>query len=111
MTLHGIAVPFSMFVRLLQQQIGRTVVDMTGLDGLYDFELTFSSEGLQSPFARGPLAPAPSAVAAGASALPAAADPVPSLFASIQQLGLKLESTKGPAEVLVIDSVQKPTEN
>jgi uncharacterized protein (TIGR03435 family) len=40
-----------------------------------------------------------------------AADPVPSLFTAIQELGLRLESTKGPVEVLVVDSVQKPTEN
>jgi len=112
LTLYGMAVPFATFVRLLQQQLGRTVVDATGLDGLYDFNLTFSSEGLQSPFVRGPLGPAPSAAqAGGAAALPAAADPVPSIFMSVQQLGLKLESTKAPAEVLVIDSVQKPTEN
>jgi uncharacterized protein (TIGR03435 family) len=41
-----------------------------------------------------------------------AADPVPSIFMAIQQqLGLRLESTKGRVEVLVIESVRKPTEN
>jgi uncharacterized protein (TIGR03435 family) len=37
---------------------------------------------------------------------------VPDIFSSLQeQLGLKLESSKGPVEVLVIDSVKKPSEN
>ena len=41
-----------------------------------------------------------------------ASDPVPSLFTALQeQLGLRLESAKGPVDVLVIESVQKPTEN
>jgi len=40
-----------------------------------------------------------------------AADPLPSLFTAIQEIGLKLESAKGPVDVLVVDSVQKPTEN
>jgi uncharacterized protein (TIGR03435 family) len=88
-------------------------VDKTGLEGLFDFELTFSQEGLSSPFGRGlPLPPSlPPVGAAGAAPTPAAADPAPSLFTAVQELGLKLESAKGPVEVLVIDSVEKPTEN
>jgi uncharacterized protein (TIGR03435 family) len=95
-------------------QLGRKVLDQTGLDGLYDFELTFSSEGLDSPFGRGfPLPPPGAAGAAGAgtTSQPIASDPLPSLFTAIQELGLKLESTKRPVEVLVVDSVEKPTAN
>ena len=113
MTVRATATPFAFIVGMLQPQLGRRVVDKTGLDGLYDVELTFSPEGLESPFGRGFPAPPPGAAGApgSTSAAPAASDPAPSLFTAIQELGLKLESTKGPVEVLVIDSVEKPTEN
>ena len=76
---------------------GRMVVDKTGLTGNWDFELTFAIEN------RGR--------AGGADAAPA--DPnAPSFFTAIQeQLGLKLEPTKGPVDVVVIDSIEKPTED
>jgi uncharacterized protein (TIGR03435 family) len=73
---------------------GRMVVDRTGLTGSWDFELNYAAEG------RG-----------GADAL--SVDPnAPSFFTAIQeQLGLKLEPTKGPVDVLVIDSIEKPVED
>jgi uncharacterized protein (TIGR03435 family) len=113
MTVRAMASPLTAIVRMLQLQLGRTIVDKTGLDGLYDLEMTFSPEGLESPFGRGFPLPPPGAAgpAGGASSQPTASDPVPSLFTAVQELGLKLESTKGPVEVLVIDSVAKPTEN
>ena len=85
--------PASSFATALTGQAGRMVVDRTGMTGSWDFELTFAPEN------RGPDAPP--------------ADPnVPSFFTAIQeQLGLKLESTKGPVDVLVIDSVEKPVED
>jgi uncharacterized protein (TIGR03435 family) len=116
MTMRGTAMPFANLVGLLRNQLGRQVVDKTGLEGLFDFELTFTPEGLSSPFGRGlpvpPPAPPPAGAATGpASAASTAADPAPSLFAALQELGLKLESAKGPVEVLVVESVEKPTEN
>jgi uncharacterized protein (TIGR03435 family) len=112
MTLQAGAMPVANLAGLLEQQLGRLVVDKTDLKGLYDFKLTYSPEGLASPlFGRGGLPPPPGGAPAGASPVPAAADPVPSLFTAIQELGLRLESSRGPVEVLVIDSVQKPTEN
>jgi uncharacterized protein (TIGR03435 family) len=111
MTLQATAMPVANLVGLLQQQLGRTVVDKTDLEGLFDFKLTFSPEGLASPFGRGALLPPPGGAPAGPSPVPAATDPVPSIFTAIQELGLRLESSKGPVEVLVIESVQKPTEN
>jgi uncharacterized protein (TIGR03435 family) len=105
------AVPIAQLVNMLQNQVGRTVIDKTDLKGLYDFTLQFSPEGLNTS---GLPAPPPGGGAtpfgpAGAPATPA--DPLPSLFTAIQELGLRLESAKGPVPVVVLDSVQKPTEN
>jgi uncharacterized protein (TIGR03435 family) len=84
---------------VLSQQLGRSVIDKTGLAGQYDFELKWIPDVGQSQ--GGPTDVAPSPDLAG-----------PSLFTAIQeQLGLKLESTKGPVDVLVIDHAEKPSEN
>jgi hypothetical protein len=89
--------PLSQFANGLAGQVGRVVVDRTGLTGMWDFELTFAAEP-----PRGPL---PTGVE-----LPPIDPDAPSLFTAIQeQLGLKLESTKGPVEVVVIDKVDRPT--
>jgi uncharacterized protein (TIGR03435 family) len=88
--------PLSQFANGLAGQVGRVVVDRTGLTGPWDFELTFAPEP-----PRGPLPPGVE--------LPPVDPNAPSLFTAIQeQLGLKLESTKGPVEVLVVDSVERP---
>ncbi len=83
--------------------LDRPVVDQTGLPGRYDFMLKWTPD--ESQFGgRG----------AGMTAPPPAdgAEAPPDLFTAIQQqLGLKLESTRAPVEVLVIDRVEKPTEN
>lgn len=108
----GTAVPISTLMIVLQQEGGRPIIDKTNLKGLYDFKLQFSPERMATPFTRGG-PPAPGAEPPGPTVTPpTAADPVPSLSTAIQeQLGLKLESTKAPIEVLVIDSAQKPKEN
>jgi uncharacterized protein (TIGR03435 family) len=81
--------------------LDRPVVDQTGLTGRYDFSIKFTPD--DSEFAGHP------------PQLPAtteAAEAFPSLFVAMQdQLGLKLESTKAPVDVLVIDRVEKPSEN
>jgi uncharacterized protein (TIGR03435 family) len=118
LTMQAAGVPLSNLVNMLQNQIGRPIIDKTGLKGLFDFKLQFSPEGLNLPnvnggpiVAQGP-APAPAGQGGlGGAATTGAADPVPSLFTAIQDLGLRLESAKGPVEVLVVDSAQKPTEN
>jgi uncharacterized protein (TIGR03435 family) len=88
--------PLSMFATALAGPVGRVVVDRTGLTGAWDFELTFSGDpqrGLPSPGVE-----------------PPPDDPnAPSLFTALQeQLGLKLEATKGPVEVVVVDRVERP---
>lgn len=88
--------PISQFVSGLAGQVGRYVVDRTGLTGPYDFVLTFAPEP-----PRGPLPPGVE--------LPPVDPNAPSLFTALQeQLGLKLEATRGPVEVLVVDSVDRP---
>jgi uncharacterized protein (TIGR03435 family) len=82
--------PMSEFQRYLTGQTRRAVIDRTGLAGGWDFELTFAPPDL-----------APDA---------AAERNIPSLFTALQeQLGLKLDATRGPAEVLVVDRVERPT--
>ena len=114
MIMQATAVPISNVVNMLQQPIGRPIIDKTDLQGLFDFKLEFSPEGLTLPGPPGgfPLPPPTAVGPAGApNSPPVASDPLPSLFSAIQGLGLKLEPSKGPVAVLVIDSVQKPTPN
>jgi len=99
------AVAFAVLPSYLSQILGRSVIDRTGIKGIYDFKLAFSRDGLPNNFP-GPPPPA------GAPAPLIASDPAPSIFTALQEeMGLKLDSAKGMTEVLVIDSVQKPTEN
>ena len=93
-------------VRYLSQQLSRTVIDKTGLSGHYDVKLEWTpqhSEG--GPEALGlPVTPD--------GATPGASTVGPSIFTAIQeQLGLKLESTRGPVEIVVIDRAEKPSAN
>jgi uncharacterized protein (TIGR03435 family) len=89
-------------VQLLAQFSGRPVIDKTGLMGAYDFDLKWAPDpgGNAGPF--GPPPP-------GAPAL--AVDPdAPNLYTAVQeQLGLKLENTRGPVDVIVIDRIERPS--
>lgn len=89
--------PISIVMGLLGNLTGRNVVDRTGLTGLWDFEMTYSREAPRNQ-------PPP-----GSPNIPPAEPDAPSIFTALQeQLGLKLEPTKAPIEVLVIDSVSEP---
>jgi uncharacterized protein (TIGR03435 family) len=87
-------------VNLLPEHVGRPVIGRTGLTGTYDFMLKW----LPDP-----------AIGTSSLGLPviqqAPADPdAPNIFTALQeQLGLKLESGRGPVEVIVIDRLEKPT--
>jgi bla regulator protein blaR1 len=95
-TLAQFAMSIGMFV-------GRIVVDRTGLTGAYDFNLTWTPDQIAN---RPPGAPEP--LINGVPIDPNG----PSIFTAVQeQLGLKLESQKGPVNVLVIDRAEHPIEN
>ncbi len=98
-------------LNMLEPQMGRKVVDKTGLTGTYDFSLFFAPDPAKMVYFGPPAAPEPPSGQAGV--LDAVSDPAPTLPAALEsQLGLKLESKKGPVEVLVIDKVNRtPTEN
>src|SRR5205823_14395126 len=79
--------------RSFSGDVGRPIVDKTGLTGQYDLQMTWA-----------PATPAAQDSDAGPG--------TPSIFTALQeQLGLKLVSAKGPVQVLVIDSAEKPSEN
>jgi uncharacterized protein (TIGR03435 family) len=93
-------VPMSRVATVLAPFARRLVIDRTGLTGNYNLQLSWTPQG---PRFGGPPPD-------GAPALPPADPNGASLFASIQeQLGLKLEPTRAPIEVVVIDRVERPS--
>jgi len=91
------ALPMPTIARLLTQQMNRSVFDNTGLQGEYDFVLKWTPDDSQPSALRG----AAGSISSG-----------PSIFVAIQdQLGLELQPTTGPVQVLVIDHVEAPKEN
>ena len=105
--LTGQAVPVSLLVRHLSRELSREfggsiIEDKTGLKGNYDFKLQWTPGGSQ----------APTGGQQGSDSTPSGDSSRPSLFAALQkQLGLNLESQNGPGETLVIDHVERPSEN
>ena len=92
-------------VRILSTVLGRTVVDQTGLKGDFDYKLDWTPDDMGLAMTKnGDGAPAASA------SLPD--DAQPSLFTALEeQLGLKLEATKGPVSVVVVDELEQPSAN
>jgi uncharacterized protein (TIGR03435 family) len=80
--------------------LDRPVVDQTGLTGRWDFTLQWTPDETQFG-GRG-----------GQAQGQAGANAPPGLFTAMQeQLGLKMDSTRAPVDALVIDRIEKPTEN
>jgi uncharacterized protein (TIGR03435 family) len=99
----GHAIQVGMLAQVLSGVLGRPVVDKTGLAGKYDFVLEWTpdvaADARAQGFGNGITEPAP-------------APGGPTIFTALQeQLGLRLESQKGPVPNIVIDRVEKPSEN
>jgi uncharacterized protein (TIGR03435 family) len=89
------------FIRMgVSPRVGRMVLDRTGLEGSYDLEVEFSPEAQAMSAGDSPAGPD----------RPAADRP--SIYTALQeQLGLKLESRRGPVDVLIVDRAELPTAN
>ena len=89
------AVTATVLASLLGPAVRRPVINRTGLPGTYDVELRWTPSDLAAP-------------ARSESAL----GDTPDIFTAMQeQLGLKLEPSRAPVDILVIDRVERPTEN
>jgi uncharacterized protein (TIGR03435 family) len=107
--LEASGLPLANLINALSQQLGRTIVDKTGLQGLYDIKLQWTPD---APPPGAAVAPGGPGGVRGPNEPPPPDPGGPTIFTAIQeQLGLRLESTKGPVEVLVIDSVERPAAN
>lgn len=94
-----------MLTNTLSNVLGRPVIDRTGLKGNYDFKLQWTPDPSQAGGFGGPPPP-------GVDAPPPPDPNGPSIFTAVQeQLGLRLESQKGPVDLIVIDRVEKLSEN
>jgi len=92
----------SEFAGMMQETVmDRPVIDQTGLAGRYDFTLNWTPDDSQFG-GMGAKVPPPTDNT----------NPPPNLYTAIQeQIGLKLDATKAPTDVMVIDHVEKPSEN
>ena len=102
-------------MNMLSMQLGRPIIDKTGLTGKYDFQLDFMPEMGSGPMrALGPPPPGAGGPGGdGGGSLTPASDPgAPNLLTAIQELGLKLEAGKGPVDLVVVDKAERvPIEN
>jgi bla regulator protein blaR1 len=105
MTIRGRGVTTAELAGAIERAVGATVIDKTGLNGKYDYTLTFAPE--MGAGAMGGLPPGrppsgePEPQASG-----------PSVFTAVrEQLGLKLVARKEPVDAIVIDHIEKPSPN
>jgi len=100
--LAGSHTDIAFFAQTLSQIVSRPVIDKTGLTGKYDFELKWTPD---MSAAAGPFG--------GAQRPQSSVDTnSPNIFTAIrEQLGLRLDSGKGPVDVVIVDRVEKPSGN
>ncbi len=93
--------PISFLAVPLTQMLGRPVLDETGLDGRFKFKLEYRPEEAQEK------------LGLALQGIPVADDdPRPSIFTAIKsQLGLELQPRQGPVTAVVIERIERPTEN
>lgn len=98
----GAEISTSLLAGALSDVLGRQVLDETGFNGPFDFSLEFApDESIANANVAGRLGPATGSDSTS-----------PSIFSALQeQLGIRLEATKAPVEMLVIDSVGRPSGN
>jgi uncharacterized protein (TIGR03435 family) len=105
--LTGQALQMGQVATLLSQMLGRDILDHTGLKGQYDVNLQWTPDVGEGMMLGGPAGPKPP----GDNPAPPESTG-PSIYTALQeQLGLKLDSTKGPVEIVVVDHVEQPSEN
>jgi uncharacterized protein (TIGR03435 family) len=94
------------FAKLLYLIVDRPVIDRTGIAGRFDFNLEFAPQEAPPAFVIGGAPP-------GTQLPVSTGEPTaPSIFAVVEkQLGLRLEKARGPRDFVVIDHVERPTEN
>ena len=98
-TMLGNGFPIGELANTLAAMVKRTVVDRTGLTGPWAFDMKFAVDPAQLPFAPPP-----------GVQLPPTDPDAPSLVTALEeQLGLKLESTKGPVDMVIVDRLEHPT--
>jgi uncharacterized protein (TIGR03435 family) len=91
--LNALNVPVPEFARVLQSRVGRAVTDKTGIQGTFDFQLTWTPDSTET----------------GDTSVDISG---PSIFTALrEQYGLRLESRKGPVEIIVIDHIERPMED
>jgi uncharacterized protein (TIGR03435 family) len=100
--LAGTRLTMDVFATVLSRELETDVLNRTGLPGKYDLQLDWTPDS------------GPCRVAADSQSRSAAADPsgLPPFHTALQQqLGLRLESSKGPMEILIVDRVERPSGN
>ncbi len=112
--LSAVRVSMGTLCDMLSRFLDRPVIDRTGLSGVYDVSLDLSMDEMRN-LAKGLGVTSPAMAPGGEMTRRIAGDgdtPAGSVFQSLQEMGLKLESRKAPVEVIVVDRAEKlPAEN